>query len=107
MNTFKAHTERMLGVALILSLGSSCTLEKNTATPPRLDDLSSRRHLGVSPPPLVDLSSRRLGGRQTLKIEDNLVLHADRIALRPDGVMQASGSVYLDGHRLSSTEPNT
>lgn len=89
MTTLKADTLWMMNIALVLSLGASCRVTSPTQK--------------IAPPsPLVDLSARRVGGRQTLAIAEDLVLHADRIVQRPDGVMEASGSVYLDGYRFSS-----
>lgn len=93
MNSPKAGTLRSAGIVFALALGVSCKLTPTV------------EQAATAPSSLVDLSSRRLEGRQTLRLAADIVLHADRIVERPDGVTEASGAVYLNGHGDSYPVP--
>lgn len=61
---------------------------------------SSSSEPWFSPP--EDLSARRIGGRQVLALAEGVKLHADKITALPDGHVEASGSVYADGHAAAA-----
>lgn len=51
----------------------------------------------------VDYASRRIGGRTTIRLSENVTVHADRQEAGHQGLIRLTGNVFVDGHRSQSS----